>query len=187
MYAIKNEHLKNQAAFSLIELMHVIVIIGVLAALGAPAYLRYVKNARAAEANHIMHAIIQYCQSYNRARLADRIGVPWPVNAATDDKISAGATNPAAWLDEVVGGDAYYFVYKFDRAAGTAGQALIEAEGGNGRTDDAGTLLSAEFIITDMLQYDFGNMDEPWKSQDAMRNIQPTNPNGATNAPSADL
>ncbi len=39
--------LRNQKGFTLMELMIVIVIIGVLAAIGVPAYTNYVEKARA--------------------------------------------------------------------------------------------------------------------------------------------
>lgn len=40
--------LRNQKGFTLMELMIVIVIIGVLAAIGVPAYTNYVEKAKAA-------------------------------------------------------------------------------------------------------------------------------------------
>jgi prepilin-type N-terminal cleavage/methylation domain-containing protein len=174
---------KDEAGFTLIELLIVVVIIGILAAVGVPIYTRYIQSARASEATTIMHAIIEYAQSYNRARAADGVGTPWPVDAATDDTVAAGDADPAAWMDEVVGGDAFYFIYTFDQNGGTGGEPLLQAEGGAGNTDDAGTILSSVFAATDIIQYDFGatqGPNGPWKSNDKLRDIQPTNPDGST-------
>lgn len=56
--------LRTKKAFTLIELMIVIAIIGVLAAVAIPAYDYYMKRARRAEAAEIIQGIIAANQQY---------------------------------------------------------------------------------------------------------------------------
>jgi type II secretion system protein G len=55
----------TQAGFTLIELMVVVVVLGVLAALALPAYANMVRRARYAEARHQMGAIAKDIQVYH--------------------------------------------------------------------------------------------------------------------------
>lgn len=62
--------LRNQKGFTLMELMIVIVIIGVLAAIGVPAYTGYVNKAKSAT-----------CDS-NKRSLASAVGLYYAENSA---------------------------------------------------------------------------------------------------------
>ena len=55
---------KNQKGFTMIELMVVVVIVGILAAIAIPIYGRYIKNARMTEATGRIGEIITAEKSY---------------------------------------------------------------------------------------------------------------------------
>ncbi len=71
----------NRKGFTMIELMVVVVIVGVLAAIAIPIYGKYIKNAKLTEATARMGEIITACKSY-AVEHADAAGVPqWPTAA----------------------------------------------------------------------------------------------------------
>jgi type IV pilus assembly protein PilE len=56
--------LKSRLGFTMIELMVVVIIVGVLAAIAIPIYSKYVKNARVSEATGRMADILTASKSY---------------------------------------------------------------------------------------------------------------------------
>jgi len=50
--------LKQRSGFTLVELLAVLIIVAILAAVSAPIYIQYVKGARAADAQTTMSAIL---------------------------------------------------------------------------------------------------------------------------------
>ena len=93
------QKVKNQKGFSLIELLAVVIIIAVLAAIAVPIYMGYVKNARSTEAQTAIAAIrsayrVHY-QSYGTIQ-----------NYSIDDALEDAKLGRAAsknWEFEVVG------------------------------------------------------------------------------------
>ncbi|HEX7880512.1 MAG TPA: prepilin-type N-terminal cleavage/methylation domain-containing protein, partial [Candidatus Eisenbacteria bacterium] len=79
--------MKDRRGFNMIELMVVVVIIGILAAIAVPIYSKYAKNARVTEATGRIGDILTAAKSY--AIENDSDGLP----TTADWPTSCGATN----------------------------------------------------------------------------------------------
>ena len=66
---------KNQKGFTMIELMVVVVIVGILAAIAIPIYGKYVKQARTTEATGRMGEIITASKAWAQEKTI------WPTDA----------------------------------------------------------------------------------------------------------
>jgi prepilin-type N-terminal cleavage/methylation domain-containing protein len=85
MRKVLKRKLMNQAGFTLMELIVVVLIVGILAAVGVPLYLGYVRDSRLAEAKALAGAALTASQACAQndpagttctlANLAQRIGV----------------------------------------------------------------------------------------------------------------
>jgi type IV pilus assembly protein PilE len=70
-----NAQLNNDRGFTLIELMVVVIIVGVLAAIAIPLYTGYIKNARTSEGTARLAAIMTAAKAYHQRYSA------WPAAA----------------------------------------------------------------------------------------------------------
>ena len=70
-----NRFRKNQKGFTMIELMVVVVIVGILAAIAIPIYGKYVKQARTTEATGRMGEIITSSKAWAQEKTL------WPSDA----------------------------------------------------------------------------------------------------------
>ena len=70
--------LKSRFGFTMIELMIVVVIVGVMAAIAVSVYSRYVKNARVSEATGHMADILTAAKSYAAQNADETPGADWP-------------------------------------------------------------------------------------------------------------
>ena len=71
----------NQKGFTMTELMVVVVIVGILAAIAVPIYSRYVRNARVTEATSRVGEIVTGCKSYAMEHTGDDGHPTWPTEA----------------------------------------------------------------------------------------------------------
>ena len=113
---------KGQKGFTLIELMVVVVIIGILAAIAIPLYTGYVKRAKINEAKHGIEAIKTGVRAYVQKNSA------WPPACANAAAIKATL---GAVVDET----------KWVYSTSTAG--IITATG----QDEAGSGLGGALVI----------------------------------------
>jgi len=106
--------LSNQRGFTLIELMIVVVIVGILAAIAIPAYQNYVREARRAEAKS---ELLRLAQVQTKWRITN-ISYAAPLDVVTD---------VAKYYDFALNGSVTTFT--------------ITATGKNGQQNDSGCTL----------------------------------------------
>ncbi len=107
--------------YTLIELMVVVIVIGVLAAIAAPLYTKYSQSAQMGKANHFYQEAIKLAktkQAENRTAVA--IGAVMTAPTTTD-----------GWLDEFGVGDApgggpAYVAGAGDASTGAIGVATVD-------------------------------------------------------------
>ncbi len=141
LFRLKN--LNTESGFTLTELIIVIVVIGILAAIGVPAYIRHINHSKAAEAPTIITALVEYAEGYARAHpeiASSTTYTDWGMlgSDAETDVVDGD------WVEEVVGADNIYFNYYYDVECDTvngtykaSGPCLFAAgKGGEFNTDD---------------------------------------------------
>ena len=92
-------HKKNEQGFTLIELMIVIAIIGILAAVGMPAYRDYIARSQMSEPIHLM--------SGGKATLTESYSTlgTWPATATELKAVfsSAGSSSAGKYTQSIIG------------------------------------------------------------------------------------
>jgi len=95
---------RNQKGFTMIELMVVVVIVGVLAAIAVPIYGKYIKNARVSEATARLGEVITAAKAYAQEH-PDANGVPqWPAAAGGGVVGTLPDASLTDWTIAVIGG-----------------------------------------------------------------------------------
>ena len=146
--------MKKQKGFTLIELMIVVAIIGILAAVAIPAFLEYMKSGKASEVDLSLNRIAKSAKTY-RVKSG---GYP----AATDDAATPGTGSCAAAADHMypagsfvapAGGNFELIEFqvedkfRFDYA-NTGGAAAFTATGTADTDCDNGGLTTAQVDLT---------------------------------------
>lgn len=87
---------KKREGFTLIELMIVVAIIGILAAIAIPAFINYVKRSKTTEASIQVKAMYQGAATYYQGEMAQRTVVAvGAVAMVTRCTVAAGVTSNA--------------------------------------------------------------------------------------------
>ena len=137
--------LKNEAGFTLMELIVVVLIVGILAAVGVPLYLGYVRDSRLAEAKAMAGATLtaqQACAQNDPAgttctlaNLAQRIGVT-----------SAGVSGDGKWTVAIP--NAVTLDVVNNRFGPVGAVATVAGNAGNVANMAAGVFIDAAGVVT---------------------------------------
>jgi len=83
MFGRMNKMMRSNAGFTMIEMMIVVIIVGVLAAIAIPIYSGYVKKARVSEATARLGDIFTAAKAYAIENEDGTAGADWPATGAT--------------------------------------------------------------------------------------------------------
>jgi type IV pilus assembly protein PilA len=145
MRKVLKRKLMKQAGFTLMELIVVVLIVGVLAAVGVPMYLGYVRDSRLAEAKALAGAALTAAQACAQndptgatctlANLAQRIGVT-----------STGLTGDGKWTVGIAAGNEVTLNTATNRFGG--GPVTVAGTAAPVTNMSAGVFIDAGGVVT---------------------------------------
>jgi type IV pilus assembly protein PilE len=85
---------KSRTGFTMIELMVVVIIVGVLAAIAVPVYSDYIRKSRISEATGRMGDLLTAAKAYAQENADATAGADWPASGATAGYIGDVTAGP---------------------------------------------------------------------------------------------
>ena len=101
--------LNTKSGFTLIEILLVVVIIGILAAVAIPAFMKYIRRSKTVEATMNVRKLFDSSVAYFAAEHASKTGDKCPPNATNFTADTWSALNFSV-------DDPFYFRYQYDSA-----------------------------------------------------------------------
>src|SRR5438093_7062980 len=97
MLKLLRRRVANEAGFTLMELIVVVLIVGILAAVGVPLYLGYVRDSRLAEAKALAGAALTAAQACAQNEPTDATKCLLPELAQRIGVTSGGVSGDGRW------------------------------------------------------------------------------------------
>ena len=143
--------LRKQGGFTLIELMIVVAIIGILAAIAIPNFLQYQMKSRQSEAKVNLNAI-KTSEVAFQAEKGCYLGVP--IMSGTAAVALPGKSNPSAWPPTAAGG-------AYASTILAAGNGFCVAPASTGTAFFVGRFTDIGFIASGNVNYWYAAQGQP--------------------------
>jgi len=153
------KRVKGQKGFTLIELMIVVAIIGILAAIAIPNFLRYQAKSRQSEAKTNLGAVFVAETAYFSEN--SRYGSFSEIGYAL-----AGTTNRYTYRSPAVGGAAGSSNAVADRIVCGAPATCLQSEGVSGQIASAASLAPLGFTASAVADLDSDTTIDGWSVND---------------------